>query len=169
MESLNNKMNTSKYFQVGKNNIGYIGLNFQEHFLDTEFEIPKKLKLQHKVLERGMTAKEILEEFKPQESNLGELAWALKNYKKLLKNGYANIFYIRDKKGTLWTVYAYWHVGRGWNVDAYPVTNPDEWNAGSQVVSQVFSVLDSLDSGDLEKRVKELEKDMERLRKIINL
>ena len=55
----------------------------------------------------------------------------------LLVNGYANIFYIRDTTGTLWAVFCYWYSAREyWVVEAYPVTNPDGWAAGRQVISR---------------------------------
>jgi len=54
----------------------------------------------------------------------------------LLTNGYANIFYIEDEDGNLRTVYTHWRTGfGGWNINADSVTNPDEWDAGFQVVS----------------------------------
>jgi hypothetical protein len=55
----------------------------------------------------------------------------------LLTNGYANIFYIRDAKGVLWAAGCCWSSGIGyWGVDASPVTYPDTWDAGRQVVSR---------------------------------
>lgn len=163
-------MKTSKFFKVGKNNIGYVSDKFQELFGDTEFEIPKKLELQHKVLEKPMLDKEILEKWRPQESNLGELAWAIENSANLLKNSYANIFYISDKNNTLWAVDAYWDPDYGgWSVNVYSVASLVEWDAGHRVLSQVFSELGSSDSGDLEKRVRTMEEDMKKIRKIINL
>ncbi len=124
------------YFKVGKNNIGYVGDNFKNNFLDMDFEIPEKLELKTKILERNMNDREILEEFKPKESNLGELVYGLKS-EVLLKNGYANIFYIRDKNDVLWAVSAYWRSGgRCWSLGAYSVGDPRDWRAGDQVVSR---------------------------------
>ena len=55
----------------------------------------------------------------------------------LLTSGYTNVFYIRDVKNIVWAVHAYWRSGdRGWNVNADSVTDPNEWHAGSQDVSQ---------------------------------
>lgn len=55
----------------------------------------------------------------------------------LLTDGGANIFYIRDAKGQVWTVRAYWgSAHREWVLRAYSVANPVEWFAGNQVVSQ---------------------------------
>ena len=55
----------------------------------------------------------------------------------LLTNGYANIFYVRDRNGTLWAVSAFWFsVYRYWNVEAYSVGSPDRWSGGYQVFSR---------------------------------
>ncbi len=55
----------------------------------------------------------------------------------LLTNGYADTFYIRDSDGTLWAVGCHWYVEHwGWDVEAYSVTDPDEWLDGYQVVSR---------------------------------
>src|SRR3990167_3965796 len=115
--------------EIGKFNIGYIGSNFQEHFGYEEVK-PKKCKLEFRVLEKSMNDKEILAELKPQEVTLNEFVYILEHDKDLLKNGYTNIFYIRDKNGTLWAVSACWGgVDRGWDVDAYSVASPFEWSA----------------------------------------
>ncbi|MEK7660400.1 MAG: hypothetical protein AAB343_04325 [Patescibacteria group bacterium] len=53
----------------------------------------------------------------------------------LLTNGYANIFYVKDRKGVLRTVYVYWH-DDGWNVNAYSVEDPDRWGDGDRVFSR---------------------------------
>jgi hypothetical protein len=44
----------------------------------------------------------------------------------LQTNGYANIFYVRDKKGALCAVRIGW-VSEGWVVDAIPVGDPRAW------------------------------------------
>lgn len=150
--------------ELNKNNIKYLGSDFQGHFSDTEFKVPKKLKLQHKVLNKYTLDEEILKEFKPQESTLGELIWALNNYKGLIKNGWPNIFYIRDKDNVLWAVGASWgsFLG-GWSLSACSVTRRVGWDEGDQVVSQNFNVssnksgsriIEILD--DLDKLAKEL-------------
>lgn len=55
----------------------------------------------------------------------------------LLVNGYANIFYIPDKDGTVWAAICRWRSSVGyWNVYALPVTFPDTWCAGRQVFSR---------------------------------
>jgi hypothetical protein len=130
-------MNSEKYFKEEKNNIGWIGSNFQSHFYGMEFTIPKTLELKTKTLERDMLDKEILSEWKPEESTLGELAYALQNDSILLKNSYANIFYIRDNNNKLWAVRADWSSGyRFWFVEAYSVGDPSGWYQGYRVLSR---------------------------------
>jgi len=53
----------------------------------------------------------------------------------LLVNGYANIFYARDKGGILRAVGVYWR-DFGWLVYAYSVGHPDGWGAGCRVFSR---------------------------------
>ncbi len=53
----------------------------------------------------------------------------------LLKNGYANIFYVKDVGGTLQAVRVGWD-DDGWNVSASSVTNPGGWGDGYQVFSR---------------------------------
>lgn len=52
----------------------------------------------------------------------------------LLKNGFANIFYIRDIAGLLRMVYLIWNNG-GWGVNADPVEGEGGWGHGRQVFS----------------------------------
>ena len=133
------KFKKQDYFKEGSNTIGCVGDNFKKHFYGMEFTIPKKLSLKTKILERNMLDKDILSEFKPQESNLGELSYALQNDSILLKNGYANIFYIRDKNKVLWVLNFYWRSDRRvWDVGADPPDYPNRWPAVSQVLSCDF-------------------------------
>jgi hypothetical protein len=53
----------------------------------------------------------------------------------LLNNGWANIFYIRDRNGVLRAVYVYW-IDDGWDVSARSVEYPARWNDGYQVFSR---------------------------------
>lgn len=126
------------FFKEKTNNIFLVSETFKEHFGSQEVGIPKTLTLKSKKLEKDMLDKEILSEWKPQESTLGELAYAMQN-DLLGKDGYANIFYIRDDSGTLWAVAVLWYSGDGWYVDAYSVEDPDRWHAGAQVFSRDFS------------------------------
>ena len=156
-------MKTKTYFKKGKNDIHWLSSNFQEHFGDLDFVEVAECTLQVKKLERDMLDKEILTEWKPEESTLGELAYALKNWENigLLRDDYANIFYIRDKDKILWAVLARWDSGRGgWYVHASSIEDPyewragsHEWRAGSRVVSRNYAFRPS-DSSDLESRMK---------------
>ncbi|MEK6881215.1 MAG: hypothetical protein AABY22_16460, partial [Nanoarchaeota archaeon] len=141
------------------------------HFVSIEFIMPKELKLKNRVLEKPMLDKDILAKWKPKETTLGEFAWAIKNHEKakLLKNDYTNIFYIRDNDNTLWAVRARWDsFNRYWFVGAYSVGYPSGWAARNQVLSQAFNSgnLENLDSGNLEKRVRELEQDMKKIKNL---
>lgn len=159
-------MNSNKEFKVGKHSIGWIGPNFQEHFGDMDFKKTKP-KLQVKVLERDMTDREIIAEWKPQESTLGDLLFALDN-DILSKNGYANIFHIRDKKGTLWAVIVRWDSGsREWGVGAGSVDSSRPWRRGDRVLSQVFGSV-KLESSVFVTR-KEFEDFKKSVGKILNL
>lgn len=132
-------MKTEDFFKLGKNSIGYIGSNFLENFGGMEFTVPKKCKLQAKKLEKDMTGQQVLDEFKPKESNLGEIAYALKS-DLLSKNGYSNLFYIKDAKGVAWLVDFYWRSARGyWRANAYPLDYSYLWDAAYQVLSRDFN------------------------------
>ena len=63
----------------------------------------------------------------------------------LLKNGYANIFYIKDIAGSLRTVYVIWLNG-GWDVNADAVEGEGGWGHGRQVFSHNFVVSESLEA-----------------------
>ncbi len=145
-----------------------IGSNFQEWFEGMEVKIPKKLELYGRTLEKDMLDEEILKEWRPSKMTLGELAYALKNEVGLLKNGYGNIFYIKDKDDTLRAVRAYWSAGSGgWFVSARSVTLSYGWGAGDQVVSRNLTSAKPKDS--LESRLKALEDFKEKVEKIIKL
>jgi hypothetical protein len=51
-------------------------------------------------------------------------------------NGYANIFYVRDKDGVLCAVRVGWD-GEGWNIDAIAAHDPLAWNGQHQVFCPV--------------------------------
>jgi hypothetical protein len=54
----------------------------------------------------------------------------------LQTNGYANIFYVKDKKGVLCAVRIGWADG-GWVFDAIPVQDPLAWNGKHQIFCPV--------------------------------
>ncbi|HEX8947228.1 MAG TPA: hypothetical protein VF829_03390 [Candidatus Paceibacterota bacterium] len=113
--------------------IGGIGDNFKKHLLG---KIEKKVSeavLRIQNLEEASVDGPILEELgDTAETTLAHLWEVLKRGKKAWY-----IAYIRDDNGELWAVGANWDVDRVyWNVGAVPVTNPNRWNAGDQVVSR---------------------------------
>jgi hypothetical protein len=152
---------------VGKKNITYIWDNFQNWFGDMNCR-GKKLPLYFKTLEKPMNDKEIFDELKPTECTLADLYNSL-NDNRMLKNGYANIFYIKDNKGILRAVRAYWG-SDGWYLDASAVDHPYRWRGGHHVVSRKLTLspsesdpltLGHSDPSDLESRVKEILKELE--------
>ncbi len=60
---------------------------------------------------------------------------------KLLTNGYANIFYVRDAKGVLCAVYVRWSED-GWSVFAFSISFPFRWFGGRQIFSRNSFVLE---------------------------
>lgn len=119
-------------------NVGWIGDNFKEHFLGMEFEhTPSEFEVTK--LKKSMSEDQITKEIKPKEVTLGQLLWFLDNAEKVTpdaKDGYINLFRMRDRDGALWAVFADFDAGGGyWYADADSVGGPDEWRAGGRVVS----------------------------------
>jgi len=125
--------------------LGWLGDNFKEHFLpkvETQIE-GTEVKIS-KLLEASLDPPIInaLGGEEKAETSLAHLYALLllqpKGQKgKLLTNGYANIFYIRDAKGVLWAVRARWDdIYDYWHVEANPVSRPNAWNDGGRVVSR---------------------------------
>ena len=56
---------------------------------------------------------------------------------------------LEDISYKIWTVNANWNAENGWNVDANSVENPNEWNAGNQVLSKLASFKDPQVMGSL--------------------
>lgn len=143
-------------FETGKNNIVWIGDNFKSWFGDMEVK-EEKAKLYTTELKGDMLDSEILNELKPTECKLGDILTAMKE-NKLLTNGYANIFYIKDKNGVLCAVDVHW-CGDGWSVYADSVSYPNGWRGGRRVFS--LSSFDSLTlspSEALEKAIETVKK-----------
>lgn len=129
------KLKVSKEFVVDKNNIRWIGSRFKEHFYPLSFTVSKEM-LKTKTLGKAMLDKEILDEFKPQTVSLGNVLHFLSSAD---KNSWY-IFYVNDKKGIPWAVYALWDAGYGgWGVEAVSVEDPHRWLDGLRVVSRKFS------------------------------
>ncbi len=131
--------------------LAWIGDNFKQHFLNKVEEPQGEVELRVSQLKKASLDKPILQELglpacpargqgdkaETTLANIWQLLTKQPNGESgtLLTNGYANIFYVRDAKGVLWAVGAYWYSG-GWRVDAYSVESPDEWHGGDQVFSR---------------------------------
>jgi hypothetical protein len=115
---------------------------FQHNFLGkVETDVPE-CTFQKSRLTKGSLDKPILKELGDRATiSLAHLWELLKKQPKgekgsLLTNGYANICYVEDERGTLWAVDADWYSGRGWYVDASSVSGPHDWGAASRVFSR---------------------------------
>ena len=154
------------FFTTGENDIAYLSKNFERWF-DLAGVEPKKAKLTSTVLPRSMNSKEILNELKPSELTLTDVAYAIQNI--LDKTDWA-IFYVRDKENVLRAVYVYWRSGRGgWLVDADGVGDSGWWGVGYQVFSRnSFGRPDSSDTSVLD-RLTALEEWRGRVEKILKI
>lgn len=124
---------TKDEFVIGKHNIGWISSSFLEKFDNIKLT-GKGQMLQTKNLEQEMTDQEILGEFGAEEVTLEDILYMLDHNDTLLKNGYANIFYIKDTAFVacvFWYAFdAAWSVG-GWN-------RGYGWGRGDHVLSRNF-------------------------------
>ncbi len=133
-------VNTKKNAPV---KISYLGDNFNDWFLGKEEQPFGGSTLNHRKLSRSSVDGPIIAELGGEakaETTLTELFSLMEAQKNsesgpLLMDGYANIFYIREAKGVLRTVGAFWD-GGGWSVCAFPVGDPDEWRGARQVFSR---------------------------------
>lgn len=123
--------------------IGYLGENFKKHFLDKIEEAGTECKLRIDKLLEDSLDKPILSDLSDRAETTMARVWQLLLLQpkgeegKLLTNGFANIFYVRDDKGVLWAVYVRWYSGCGdWDVEACSAEFPGRWDAGYQVISR---------------------------------
>ncbi len=134
------KVDISKKAKV---KIAFLWDNFRNNFVEKiEENVPAGDVRVHKLVKSSVDKPIIAELGDAHETHLADL-WAMlerqPNGEKgdLLVNGYANIFYVKDKNGNLWAVDAGWHAGRGgWDVGADPVSDSGRWRGGSRVVSR---------------------------------
>lgn len=167
---------TKDIFKPRQHNIEWVSSDFQDWFGEMEVEeTVDTAPLTFKKLERDMLDKEILEEWKPAEVTLADVLVTMKTNGNMLKDGWANLFYVKDITGELRTVYVGWRSGsRGWLVSAYSVSDRIWWGAGSQVFSRNWlsetKTLDTLTPSTLdtllEARVAKLEEQMNKLKNI---
>lgn len=125
-------------------NIGWMNDNFEHLFLNkVEENVPAaELKISRliKASPDALVMTELGEKKKIALAHFFQLLEKQANGQSgpLLINGYANIAYVPDEEGNFWAVSAYWFsYYRYWNVHANSVDCPDEWDEGSQVLSQV--------------------------------
>lgn len=104
-------MKAKEQLEVGKNNIGYVDSDFIKEFGEEEITPGKVLKFQK--LGRSMTDSQIISEFKIEECTLGDVLETMKNAPEELKDGYSNLFYVKDHLSHV--VYVVWR-GDGWHV-----------------------------------------------------
>lgn len=93
--------------------------------------------LGYRKLKRPMTDDEITKKWQPADVALGTIRHALRCGHRLLRNGSANIFRARDRRGTLRTIRAYW-CGVGWVVDISLIDSSHGWRRGARIFSHKF-------------------------------
>lgn len=156
----------SDEFKVGKNGIGWVDSSFTEEFGKNKIEKGKALQFQK--LPRSMIDSEIIKEFNIQECTLGDVLETLKGATEDLKDGYANLFYIKGHPSLV--VRVGWRVGE-WYVLAWR-RGGIAWLEGGRVFSPATGARssspkssDSLKLETLAARIKELEEWKERVQK----
>lgn len=127
-------MKANKYFVTGKNNINWVDSDFTKEFGDHTIELVEDFEPQIRKLEKYMTLKHMQEELKPEEITINDLVHILKTSDKLIKDGYPNIFFIKDSKCAVSVSWS----SDGWSVYAPSVEHPVGWNAGGRVLSRDF-------------------------------
>lgn len=125
-------MKVSEEFVIGKNNIGWVSSDFTKEYGD--MEILPGIPLQFQKLTKRMTDSEIFSELKVQECTLGDVLEVIKNATDEMKDGYANLFYIKGHPSRV--VFVYWHDSE-WHV--YDWHRAGHWNAGRRVFSPATS------------------------------
>ena len=153
--------------------ISYVGNNFKEWFYPLKFDPKNKVKpLTSQKVPHAMNDIEILAELKPTEVSMEEIIATLET----LDDSVWALFYCKDKNSVLRAVSVNWNSNDdGWYVHAYAVTNPGSWFDGGRVFSRQFLNAKTLGSSDpltlepLVARIKSLEEDMEKIKRLINI
>ena len=129
-------------FVVGKNGISYVGENIKQWFYPKVEAPTPAATLRYSKLTRGALDDEIRKEIgaEREETAMGQVLYLIRRQKngkpgKLLTNGCANIFHVKDASGTLQVVRVYWY-GDGWGANAGSVTYPSRWFDGLSVFSR---------------------------------
>lgn len=129
------KITSREYFNQAV--VRWMGGNFKVQFFDLPIPALGGTKLAIRKLKKNSKDGPILKE-------LGEKAKiSISQFHAFLSANFESkecfIFYMEGNDGNLWPVRANWNFDDGgWNVNANPVTNPNPWNAGNQVVSKIF-------------------------------
>lgn len=135
------------HFKVDTKNaevrIAWLGDNFKEHFGRKVEGATEAAEIRvHALTKPSLDAPIIAELGEKAEITLGQFFAAIAKQGTgeegpLFVNDYANIAYIRDVKGILWVVGAYWNaVDGGWFVGANEIENPPGWDGGLRVLSR---------------------------------
>lgn len=119
------KVNTE--FAKGKNNISYVGEDFEKWFGDMEM-LGSINRLTHKITEIAMSDKEIIDTIKTPEVSLSDILNQLPSIDK----HDSCIFYAKDNENILRAISIYWY-GYGWRVDALETEDPTKWGDGRKV------------------------------------
>ena len=132
----------SEKFKVDVNGelpISYLGDNLWENFLDLVEENVPAMTVRKRKLLKSSPDKRILAALG--DNNLDKIEKArtyLAHVFEFLKTADRNkwyVFYVADKNGNVWAVFAAWNVG-GWDVGAFSVQDPIGWCGGDLVVSR---------------------------------
>lgn len=122
----------SDVFKVGENKIGWVDSSFTNEFGNDELNSGLVLPQSQK-LTRPMNDSEIIKEFGIQECTLGDVLATLETATDDMKDGYANIFYIKGHSSRV--VRVSWYSGYGeWDVYVW-LRVDNSWIAGSRVFS----------------------------------
>ncbi|MBI3304741.1 hypothetical protein HYZ80_00210 [Candidatus Parcubacteria bacterium] len=121
--------------------ISYLGENFNNWFLGKTEGPTAEATLRYARLTRPELAGPILAELGDRKETTLAAIYVLMERQPngksgtLLNNGWANVFYVPDRKGMLRAVFVYWF-GNVWYVNAYSVEHPNRWDDGYQVFSR---------------------------------
>lgn len=124
-------------FVVGKNNIGYVDSTFTSEFGSDDLGEGKVLTF--KKLGRNMYDTDIIKEFNVQECTMADVLATINAVTQDMKDGYSNIFYVKDHPSRV--VGVRWYSGHGgWFVGDW-FRDDDAWRAVGRVFSPATDIL----------------------------
>ena len=145
-------MKASEEFIKGKHNIGWVDSAFTSNFGSDTFQMGSALKSH--TLTRSMSDSEIIKEFGIQECTFGDILATLKDASEDMKDGYANIFYVKDHPSRV--VDVNWNDGEWFVRDWY--RGDGRWYEGRRVFTPATGALNNrsmdLESLTLENAIK---------------